>query len=223
MAVLGLLCTRMENVLQAQSGAARQRTSYLQHARLAYQECGAENLVRFVDDQLSIVGSSRLAQNVGIGKASLISSATELGDDSPSNYSGPWGGDVPSSGNTVNSNNGSVGKTRSLDLEKILRSFLILASERDSSGLVRRVLQVLLQVTCAHYACFATQDAATGFSRLQAYGASYDDIQLCDKSFVEAKNVAPTILLSHAIMTKKVSSDSYTIIVERGKIAHIIH
>jgi hypothetical protein len=208
----------MESVLGAQSGAARQRISYLHHARLAYQECGADNLVRFIDDQLIILGSSRLAQNVGIGKASLISSATEPGDDSPSNHSGPWGGDVPSSGNTVNSNNGSVGKigkTRALDLEKILRSFLILASERDSSGLVRRVLQVLLQVTCAHYACFATQDPATGFSRLQAYGTSYDDIQVCDKSFVEAKNIAPTILLSHAIMTKKVSRDPYTIVVER--------
>ncbi|KAJ9123034.1 hypothetical protein QFC22_001223 [Naganishia vaughanmartiniae] len=129
---------------------------------------------------------------------------TEPEDESPSQYSDSWG-DLRSTGKTE-STNVTDAKARKLDLEKILRGFLLMASERDSSGLVRRVLQVLLQVTCTHYACFATEDPATGLSRLRGFGTY--DIQVCDKSFVEAKDVAPTVLLSHAIITKKpVTSD----------------
>jgi hypothetical protein len=90
-----------------------------------------------------------------------------------------------------------------LGLESILRSFLILASERDSDGLIRRVLQVLLQVTCTSYACFATQDPATGSLKLKGYG-SYEDLQTCDIPMAEAKEIAPTVLLSHCSITKKV-------------------
>lgn len=35
-----------------------------------------------------------------------------------------------------------------LEIGTILRSFLVLASERDSNGLVRQVLEILMRVSC---------------------------------------------------------------------------
>jgi hypothetical protein len=161
-----------------------------------------------MDGQLSVLASSRLTQNTIPERASLVSTVQEPDDESPSQYSDMWG-DLTSNGRTEHNIVTEV-KTHKLDLEKILRSFLLLASERDSAGLIRRVLQVLLQVTCTHYGCFATEDPATGNYRLKAFG-SHDNMQSCDKSFIDAKDVAPTVLLSHAIITKKVSYHAWAV------------
>lgn len=103
----------------------------------------------------------------------------------------------------ININGKEFPQKQKLGLESILRSFLILASERDSDGLIRRVLQVLLQVTCTSYACFAIQDPANGSLKLKGYG-SYENLQTCDIPMAEAKEIAPTVLLSHCSITKKV-------------------
>ena len=92
-----------------------------------------------------------------------------------------------------------------LGLEGILRSFLMLASEKDSAGLIRRVLQVLLQVTCTQYACLAIQDPTSGILKLKGYGGAFEDIQVCSKALSDCKSLAPTVVLTHASVSRKVS------------------
>lgn len=90
-------------------------------------------------------------------------------------------------------------------LEEILNSFLLLASEKDSAGLIRRVLQVLLQVTCTHYACLAIHDPSSGLLKLKGYGRAFEEIKICNKSLADCKSLAPTVVLTHASVTRKVS------------------
>lgn len=187
---------------------ARLKRNYLKHAQLAAKAAGANNLVRFIDVLLPGLPPSPLLYHVdersGTADVSTITAASEGGlfsQDLASSLSGS---------EEVNNINGKEfdPQTQKLGLESILRSFLILASERDSEGLIRRVLQVLLQITCTTYACFATQDPATGSLRLKGYG-TYKDIKICDIPMSEAKDIAPTVLLSHASITKKVSLPTF--------------
>lgn len=177
----------------------------MSHAQLAFKACEAQNLVLFVDVLLAKLPQSRL-----IIKRDERNSVTESSTIALSE--GFLSHDVASANGSeeVHNSNGREAdpQKQKLGLESILRSFLILASERDSDGLIRRVLQVLLQVTCTNYACFATQDPATGSLKLKGYG-TYDDIKICDITIAEAKEIAPTVLLSHCSITKKVGPADY--------------
>ena len=177
---------------------SRIRRGYLHHAQAAFSACGASNLVLLVDGFLNALPPS--------GALSIKEDKSVNSDPSTTMSEGFLIHDVAStSSEEININGTDLPPKQKLGLESILRSFLILASERDSDGLIRRVLQVLLQVTCTSYACFATQDPATGSLKLKGYG-SYDNLRTCDISMAEAKGVAPTILLSHCSITKKVRS-----------------
>jgi hypothetical protein len=100
-----------------------------------------------------------------------------------------------------------------LSLEGILNSFLLLAAEKDSAGLIRRVLQVLLQVTCTHYACLAILDPSSGYLKLKGYGRAFEEIKTCDKSLADCKSLAPTVVLTHASVARKVSEvDTATVL-----------
>lgn len=118
---------------------------------------------------------------------------------------GGLGGDADSRSHSSSTSKESIHGRGKLELEEILRSFLILASERNSEGLIRRVLQVLLQVTCTQYACFATHDPVTGSVQLKGYGV-YEDIKVCSKSLDAANGLAPGVLLSHVYITRKVGT-----------------
>lgn len=114
-------------------------------------------------------------------------------------------GDTDSKSHSSSTSRETLHGRGKLELEEILRSFLILASEKNSDGLIRRVLQVLLQVTCTQYACFATHDPVTGSVQLKGYGV-YEDIKVCSRSLEAANGLAPGVLLSHVSMTRKVSN-----------------
>lgn len=203
---LGFLSMQAEAIIPSTKATARYKRSYLKHAQLAFKAAGAVNLVRFVDVLLPGLPPSTLLHQIdersGTTDVSTITASEGFfSQDMSSSLSGS---------EEVNNINGKEfdPQTQKLGLESILRSFLILASERDSEGLIRRVLQVLLQITCTTYACFATQDPATESLRVKGYG-TYKDIKLCDVPISEAGDIAPTVLLSHASITKKVSPLSH--------------
>jgi hypothetical protein len=182
------------------------KRGYLKHGQLAFKAAGAVNIVRFIDVLLPALPPSPVLhhgdERSGITDVSTLSASEAIfSQDITSSLSGS---------EEVNNINGKDldPQTQKLGLESILRSFLILASERDSEGLIRRVLQVLLQITCTTYACFATQDPATESLRLKGYG-TYKDIKMCDIPISEAKDLAPTVLLSHASITKKVGLPTF--------------
>jgi hypothetical protein len=188
--------------LQDKPHTSRNRRSLLQHAKLAFGACEATNLVLFVDVLLSELPQSTLIMKRDEKTSMTESSTIALSEGFLSHDVGSVNGSEEL--NKMDGRESDPSKQK-LGLESILRSFLILASERDSDGLIRRVLQVLLQVTCTNYACFATQDPATGSLKLKGYG-TYDDIKICDIAIAEAKDIAPTVLLSHCSITKKVSN-----------------
>ncbi|KAJ9093692.1 hypothetical protein QFC21_006288 [Naganishia friedmannii] len=194
----GLMCTQAEVALQSMAHTKRIRRNYLHYAQSAFKACEAKNLVRFADVLLgnstqSSILTKRLKSNIG-------QATSDLHEDTSSQHSGLLGETESSTFTDLTSESNLKG--RKLGLEQILRSFLLLASERNSEGLIRRVLQVLLQVTCTSYACFATQDPSTGSLKLKGFGA-HDSIETCDIPIAEAKEIAPTVLLSHASITKK--------------------
>ncbi|KAJ9091836.1 hypothetical protein QFC19_008950 [Naganishia cerealis] len=195
---IGLMCIQAEAALQSMAHTTRMRRNYLHYAQLAFRACDAKNLVRLTDILLgNLPQPSLLATRF---KSNLTPAGSDLHEDTSSQHSGLLGETESSSLTDVSYESNFKG--RKLGLEQILRSFLVFASERNSEGLIRRVLQVLLQVTCTSYACFATQDPSTGSLKLNGYG-TYDDIKVCDIPIAEAKDIAPTVLLSHASLSKK--------------------
>lgn len=199
---LGLLCMKAADALQNKPYTSRNRRTLLQHAKLAFGACDATNLVLFVDVLLTQLPQSALIMKRDEKNSMTESSTTALSEGFLSHEVGSVDGSENL--NKSERRESDLSKQK-LGLESILRSFLILASERDSDGLIRRVLQVLLQVTCTSYACFATQDSASASLKLKGYG-TYDDIKLCNVPIAEAKQIAPTVLLSHCSITKKVST-----------------
>jgi hypothetical protein len=201
----GLMCTQAEVALHSMAHTNRIRRNYLQYAQSAFRACEAKNLVRFADVLLgNLAQPSTLAKKL---KPNMSQATSDSPEDTSSQHSGLLG-ETESSTFADNTYESNI-KSRKLGLEQILRSFLLLASERNSEGLIRRVLQVLLQVTCTSYACFATQDPSTGSLKLKGYGA-HDSIETCDIPIAEAKEIAPTVLLSHASITKKVRESGPT-------------
>lgn len=199
--LLGFLCMQADAILPSTKSTARLKRDYLKHAQLAFRAAGALNLVRLIDVLLPALPTSPLMH-----RADERSGTADVSIATPSEgfFSQDVSSSLSGSEEVININGKEFDpQTQKLGLESILRSFLILASERDSEGLIRRVLQVLLQITCSTYACFATQDPATGSLRLKGYG-TYKDIKMCDIPLAEAKDIAPTVLLSHASITKKV-------------------
>lgn len=192
---------QVDEFLRTQTSTNRLRSDYLRHARSAFRACEAVNLVRAIDERSS-ASESRSGQLLDNRPVSSLSSMKSI--ISPS-VSGRLLGDADGNSNSRSSaGRDSAHAPGKLELEEILRSFLILASEKNSDGLIRRVLQVLLQVTCTHYACFATQDSVTGSVQLKGYG-TYENIQTCHMSLAVANGLAPTVLLSHVSITKRVS------------------
>jgi hypothetical protein len=162
----------------------------LRHARSAFQLCEAVNLVRFTDTLgVSVPGFRREPSTVAHQSSAALSvTLREIDNHSRS-----------SSGKETEQREGK------LSLEGILNSFLLLAAEKDSAGLIRRVLQVLLQVTCTHYACLAILDPSSGLLKLKGYGKAFEEINTCDKSLADCKSLAPTVVLTHASVARKVS------------------
>ncbi|KAJ9094752.1 hypothetical protein QFC21_005910 [Naganishia friedmannii] len=197
----GFLCTHAEASMPLLKGTVRHKRGYLQHAQLAFQAAGALNLVRSTEILLSALPPSTLLFNAdgkSVGRSTSVMTSSEdlLSRDVASSLDG--------SDEITNINGKELHpRNQKLGLESILRSFLVLASERDSDGLIRRVLRVLLQITCSNYACFAAQDPATGSMMLKGYGA-YEDIAISDVAMSQATDIAPTVLISHASITKKV-------------------
>lgn len=196
----GLLCIQVDAFLQSQPSTSRLRSNYLRYARSAFQACEAVNLVRVLERRYATI-KPRLgnpAQNRKISSVSSSHSATL----SPS-IPGRLAGDNDSKSHSSSASRETIHGRGKLELEEILRSFLILASEKNSDGLIRRVLQVLLQVTCTQYACFATNDPVTGSILLKGYG-TYEDIKVCSRSLESVDGLAPGVLLSHVAITRKV-------------------
>lgn len=196
----GLLCIQVDEFLRAQPSTSRLRSDYLRHARSAFQACGAANLVRVIDLQLKAI-SSRSGKRTGNRQLYTMSS-TGSAMLSPS-IPGGREGDADSKSHSSAASKETIHGRGKLELEEILRGFLILASEKNSDGLIRRVLQVLLQLTCTQYACFATHDPITGSVQLKGYGV-YEDIKVCSISLDAADGLAPGVLLSHVSITRKV-------------------
>jgi hypothetical protein len=174
----------------------------LRHARSAFQLCEAVNLVRFTDTLgVSVPGFRREPSTVAHQSSAALSVTS--GIDTPSNP----GDLLREIDNHSRSSSGKETEQREgkLSLEGILNSFLLLAAEKDSAGLIRRVLQVLLQVTCTHYACLAILDPSSGLLKLKGYGKAFEEINTCDKSLADCKSLAPTVVLTHASVARKVS------------------
>ncbi|KAI5455195.1 hypothetical protein NCC49_000012 [Naganishia albida] len=203
---IGFLCLQVDDLLSTQLSMGRLRNEYLLHARSAFQACAAINLVKVVDARL-IPRTSYLA--VRVENQQLQSgSSVKSGSLSPS-IPGGLEGDLGRNSVSSSASKATVQARGKLELEEILRSFLILASEKNSDGLVRRVLQVLLQVTCTQYASFATHDPVSASVQLRGYG-TYDDIKVCPipLSLEAASGLAPCLVISHVAVTKKTMTDS---------------
>lgn len=196
---------QVEDCLRDGKSLNRLRTDYLRHARSAFQACEAVNLVRLADTLASSISGSREEGSLASDRrpSSATSFLSGSGMYSPSNP-----GDLLREIDTHSrSSNGKEPEQRGgrLGLEGILNSFLLLASEKNSEALIRRVLHVLLQVTCTHYACLATEDPSSGLLKLKGYGRAFEEIKVCNKSLADAKSFAPTALLTHASIVRKVS------------------
>jgi hypothetical protein len=133
----GFLCAKVAQVFERIGGsAARQAQGYAASARKAYEQGGATNLVHTI----RVPGS-----DIGVPLAS-VPQALHLNDadfhvDSSSGKT-----------STEEDSTSTTGSTSSLreeiGLESILRTSVLLASEQDSEGLIKRVLTVLMQVSC---------------------------------------------------------------------------
>lgn len=131
----GLLSTRMSALLGSLGPVAgRLASGYSQSARKAYLQCGANNLVDMMDGPVEPAESSQPMRHLqerakGDSDSPRTTSSRSLVDDEI-----PEGADA------------SVSLRSKIGLESVLRTSLLLASEKDGEGLIKRALSVLMQV-----------------------------------------------------------------------------
>ena len=131
---LGLLCARVSAVLaSAGSVPARLAGDYVQSARKSYEQCGALNLVRALNN----VDATGHRQQIRLAQEGTVSDC-----GSPATASSKSMPDEDIAGVAA----GPSSLRSKIGLESVLRTSLLLASEKDGEGLIKRVLSVLMQV-----------------------------------------------------------------------------
>lgn len=131
----GLLCTRMTTLLGSLGPVAgRLASGYSQSARKAYVQCGANNLVRMMGEPVETTESSQPMRH--------LQECAMVDCDSPRTTSSKSLVDDDISEGA----DGSISLRSKIGLESVLRTSLLLASEKDGEGLIKRVLSVLMQV-----------------------------------------------------------------------------
>ncbi|KAJ9096765.1 hypothetical protein QFC21_005035 [Naganishia friedmannii] len=183
------------------------------HARSAYGKCNGFGLVRYVDQQfpeVAVVVTAEVLRtnpvtNVSHEQSSLQpSTAFSAMSDGGLRLEPLFESDVRPKDALKE---GML--ERKSNLESVLRSFLVLASERSSEVLIQKVLQILMQINRSDWSCLALQDPLTNTLHLRGAG-SYESLKVYDIPINKASALCPTTILLRGSVSHKTINTSHS-------------
>ncbi|KAJ9105540.1 hypothetical protein QFC19_003522 [Naganishia cerealis] len=172
------------------------------HAKLAYSKCNGYALVRYVDERFPEVAAVGTA-------ADRESSALPASVDFSAVSGGGFRSEPPPENDTMSTEASKQGVLeRKLNLESVLRSFLVLASEKSSEMLIQKVLRILMQINRSDWSCLALNDPSTNTLHLRGAG-SYDSLKVYDIPISKASSLCPTTILLRGSVSHKTINTSH--------------
>ncbi|KAJ9113617.1 hypothetical protein QFC22_005925 [Naganishia vaughanmartiniae] len=186
---------------------------YAMHARLAYGKCNGFGLVRYVDKRFPEVAATVTAEglranapsNFPYGQSPQLASAAF-----PTVSGGGLRPEPLSESDALSKDAMKEGMLeRKLNLESVLRSFLVLASEKSSEMLIQKVLRILMQINRSDWSCLALQDPSTNSLHLRGAG-SYDSLKIYDIPISKASALCPTTILLRGSVSHQTINTSHS-------------